>query len=75
MADNTAAVPANEFDTQSSKVIANIEYLGGKCLESIIELHCNEEDLESLEQMQDEMFHWVLRQYGGDEEMIELPNP
>lgn len=75
MADSTAAVQENEFDSDSRKVIQNIEYLGGEGLNGVIELHLNEEDLEALETMQDELLAWVLRQYGGDDEMIALPNP
>jgi len=75
MADSTAVQTEDEFTSDSRKVIQNIEYLGGEGLNGVIELHLNEEDLEALETMQDELFHWVLRQYGGDEEMISLPNP
>lgn len=77
MADSTAAVPVVEdrFTTDSRRVIQNIEYLGGDALNGVIELHLNEEDLESLETMQAELLGWVLRQYGDDDEMIALPNP
>jgi len=75
MADSTAVQTEDEFTSDSRKVIQNIEYLGGEALNGVIELHLNEEDLEELEKMQDELLAWVLRQYGGDEEMISLPNP
>ena len=76
MADNTAAVPAPDAqDERDSETLANIEYLGGEALGAVIELHLNEEDSEALEKMQDEMLAWVLKQYGGDDEMIALPFP
>ncbi len=78
MADNTAVVPEvdeDEFTCNSRLVIQNIEYLGSRALDGVIELHLNEEDLEALTRMQDELLAWVLRQSGNDDEMIELPNP
>lgn len=74
MADSTA-VPLDELDERISETLANIDYLGSGALTGVLELHMNEEDLDALNKMQDELLSWVLKQYGGDDEMIALPFP
>lgn len=65
--------PMSEFDERASKIIDNMEYLGGEALNAVIEVHLNEEDEDGLREMHDELLAWVTTQYGGDDSMIELP--